>query len=397
MNRLRQPGDSDYDVLGLSPGATDEEIEIAFRQLIDGEGYRVGVPLNRQWLRAHQIKHAHASLSDPEKRRAYDEWLSRADREPLGHGSGRSRDGRIGAAEPKAEAGKTDQEQAGSSCSRSDWMPFGPFPVKKEYRTGRQDQMQKRRRGRHTMSRLRQTCLRRSMTTRKTPACIHRQQESFGQKLGFGRGTGYQPGVSAHLIGVEWDRRPSTIEGTPEVTPDGRRASVAGRGNEVPVQEVSELIPKDMADARSPVDKKPAGIAPPAPKGPSLPAAAAEAREIAPIQKPPVDRSPAIKAARVAAVKPISPIGSAPQWIGGGPTDADNRRGQYQGTVALQVNVQPSGRVSNCAPVRGSGNAGLDRLTCRLVQQRARFIPARDPRGKRIVGQAYITFAWVRK
>ena len=83
MNRLRQPGDSDYDVLGLSPGATDEEIEIAFRELIDGEGYRVGVPLNRQWLRAHQIKHAHASLSDPEKRRAYDEWLSRADREPL--------------------------------------------------------------------------------------------------------------------------------------------------------------------------------------------------------------------------------------------------------------------------------------------------------------------------
>ena len=200
-------------------------------------------------------------------------------------------------------------------------------------------------------------------------------------------------GLVLILSGVEWDRRPSTIEGTPEVTPDGRRASVAGRGNEVPVQEVASSS-RDMADARSPVDKKPAGIAPPAPKGPSLPAAAAEAREIAPIQKPPVDRSPAIKAARVAAVKPISPIGSAPMdwwWA----HDADNRRGQYQGTVALQVNVQPSGRVSNCAPVRGSGAVvGLDRLTCRLVQQRARFIPARDPRGKRVVGQAYITFAW---
>ena len=82
MNRLRQRGDSDYDVLGLSPGATDEEIEVAFRQLIDGEGYRVGVPLNRQWLRAHQIKHAHALLSDPAKRRAYDESLSRADGAP---------------------------------------------------------------------------------------------------------------------------------------------------------------------------------------------------------------------------------------------------------------------------------------------------------------------------
>ena len=70
MNRLRQPGDSDYDVLGVSPQATDEEINRAFRQLIDGEGYKIGVPLNRQWLRAHQIKAAHANLVNPAKRRA---------------------------------------------------------------------------------------------------------------------------------------------------------------------------------------------------------------------------------------------------------------------------------------------------------------------------------------
>ena len=46
------------------------------------------------------------------------------------------------------------------------------------------------------------------------------------------------------------------------------------------------------------------------------------------------------------------------RWIGGGPTDADNRRGRYQGTVGVQVTVNPAGHVSRCAPVRRSGNAG---------------------------------------
>ncbi len=397
MNRLRQPGDSDYDVLGLSPGATDEEIEIAFRELIDGEGYRVGVPLNRQWLRAHQIKHAHASLSDPEKRRAYDEWLSRADREPWVTGADDPAMVELVLPSPKPRPARPIKNRpapaalvptdAVRTISAEERVPDrAPGPDAEETARPPHDEPPS-------------PDLPPPLNDNAEdplPASIDNRKASV-RSWGLGAVLAISLGLVLLLSGVEWDRRPSTIEGTPEVTPDGRRASVAGRGNEVPVQEVSELIPKDMADARSPVDKKPAGIAPPAPKGPSLPAAAAEAREIAPIQKPPVDRSPTIKAARMAAVKPISPIGSAPQWIGGGPTDADNRRGQYQGTVALQVNVQPSGRVSNCAPVRGSGNAGLDKLTCRLVQQRARFIPARDPRGKRVVGQAYITFAWVRK
>ncbi|HET9336079.1 MAG TPA: hypothetical protein VFO12_06690, partial [Sphingomicrobium sp.] len=75
MNRLRQAGDSHYDVLGVSPRASADEIDSAFRQLIDGEGYKAGVPLNRQWLRARQIKDAHATLGDPAMRQAYDESL----------------------------------------------------------------------------------------------------------------------------------------------------------------------------------------------------------------------------------------------------------------------------------------------------------------------------------
>lgn len=152
------------------------------------------------------------------------------------------------------------------------------------------------------------------------------------------------------------------------------------------------LIYKDeysgrVANAQRPAAKRRAGIATPAAQTSSAPAKTAEARTAEPYHKPPPTRSPAIKKARVAAASPKSLVGNAPQWIGGGPTDADNRRGQYQGTVALQVNVEPSGRVSNCAPVRGSGDAGLDALTCRLVRERARFTPAHNSQGRPVASE----------
>lgn len=85
------------------------------------------------------------------------------------------------------------------------------------------------------------------------------------------------------------------------------------------------------------------------------------------------------------------------QWVGGGPTDADNPRGRFQGSVGVQVTIGSNGRVSRCAPVRGSGDAGLDAMTCRLVQQRARFSPALDAQGRPAVSQAYTTFVWGRR
>ena len=49
MDSLRQPGNSDYDILGVSPGASDEEIRNAFSRLIYDQGYRVGVPRPGVW------------------------------------------------------------------------------------------------------------------------------------------------------------------------------------------------------------------------------------------------------------------------------------------------------------------------------------------------------------
>lgn len=54
------------------------------------------------------------------------------------------------------------------------------------------------------------------------------------------------------------------------------------------------------------------------------------------------------------------------------------------GTVYLRFVVAPNGRVSDCAVTRSSGNADLDRTTCRLIKRRLRYRPARDASGRPI-------------
>ena len=175
-------------------------------------------------------------------------------------------------------------------------------------------------------------------------------------------------------------------------------------------QDVGERATRDTLDAHSHVDTTSTGTTPAAAGASSVPMEAADARPRVPVPTSPVAHAPVIARAppraRIAPAIIGVPVGvgssrslisSPPQWIGGGPTDADNREGRYQGTVAVQIAIDPDGHVSNCAPVRGSGNAGLDAMTCRLVKERARFTPALDARGRPVVSQAYRTIVWSRR
>ncbi len=54
------------------------------------------------------------------------------------------------------------------------------------------------------------------------------------------------------------------------------------------------------------------------------------------------------------------------------------------GTVQAKLTVDATGRVSSCAIVRSSGHDSLDSATCRILERRARFTPARDAAGKAI-------------
>lgn len=93
---------------------------------------------------------------------------------------------------------------------------------------------------------------------------------------------------------------------------------------------------------------------------------------------------------------PVSakPRGNPGQWV----TDADYRsrwiREGLSGTARFTLAIDASGRVSECTITRSSGHAELDAATCRLIERRARFEPARDAMGNTIAGAYSNAINW---
>ncbi|HEX8534636.1 MAG TPA: energy transducer TonB, partial [Allosphingosinicella sp.] len=52
------------------------------------------------------------------------------------------------------------------------------------------------------------------------------------------------------------------------------------------------------------------------------------------------------------------------------------------GTVLVRYTIGVDGRPSGCTVTRSSGNRDLDEATCRLIEQRFRYEPARDADGR---------------
>ena len=57
------------------------------------------------------------------------------------------------------------------------------------------------------------------------------------------------------------------------------------------------------------------------------------------------------------------------------------RSREEQGMVRVSYTVGADGRVSNCTVVQSSGSSSLDSTTCRIIQRRYRYAPARDAAG----------------
>jgi protein TonB len=87
-----------------------------------------------------------------------------------------------------------------------------------------------------------------------------------------------------------------------------------------------------------------------------------------------------------------------PVHISGALTNADYARSGVAkgttGTVFIAFRVRSDGRVDRCRVVRSSGNATIDRETCRLVERRFRFRPARDAAGRAIDFTLRTDFTW---
>jgi len=63
---------------------------------------------------------------------------------------------------------------------------------------------------------------------------------------------------------------------------------------------------------------------------------------------------------------------------------AGPRRARIEGRVLVRFAVNPDGRARGCLVLRSSGNPDLDTATCRLIERRFRFVPARDDAGRAI-------------
>ncbi|WP_338240624.1 TonB family protein [Aurantiacibacter hainanensis] len=95
----------------------------------------------------------------------------------------------------------------------------------------------------------------------------------------------------------------------------------------------------------------------------------------------------------------FDPVGPVPRngpagWI---TNDDYPRRGitrELEGTSGYRLVVGSGGRVDACEITRSSGHSVLDGAVCGLIERRARFDPAKDGSGERVVGTFTGTVTW---
>lgn len=93
------------------------------------------------------------------------------------------------------------------------------------------------------------------------------------------------------------------------------------------------------------------------------------------------------------------PIAAAPannpgNWI----SDSDYKtpwiRREYSGVAGFALTIDAKGKVSDCTITSSTGHAALDQATCKLIQRRARFEPAKDSYGNAIAGSYSNSVNW---
>ena len=74
---------------------------------------------------------------------------------------------------------------------------------------------------------------------------------------------------------------------------------------------------------------------------------------------------------------------------------AEAIRAGEQGMVRFRLDVGANGRVSACTVTESSGSPSLDETTCRILTERARFLPARDSEGKPTADSVHAAVRWI--
>lgn len=91
--------------------------------------------------------------------------------------------------------------------------------------------------------------------------------------------------------------------------------------------------------------------------------------------------------------------GRPPRHLSGSLSNADYPAGLGEagisGTVSVLYAVEVDGRVSDCLVTRSSGSRRLDETTCRLIERRFRFAPARDREGRPVRSRIEENHSWI--
>jgi len=87
-------------------------------------------------------------------------------------------------------------------------------------------------------------------------------------------------------------------------------------------------------------------------------------------------------------------IDNPASWVTNEDYPPEALRNNEQGSVGIAFTVKPNGRVSDCKVVQGSGSQLLDRTTCALITERARYSPALDAEGRAVDQTLRLRFRW---
>lgn len=96
----------------------------------------------------------------------------------------------------------------------------------------------------------------------------------------------------------------------------------------------------------------------------------------------------------VARPKLASPRGNLGEWVTRDDYPARAIREEWTGVTRFRLDIGADGRVTGCTVTAGSGHEELDRVACTRVGARARFEPAMDENGAKVVGTYAGAIRW---
>ncbi|WP_336980254.1 TonB family protein [Altererythrobacter fulvus] len=89
-----------------------------------------------------------------------------------------------------------------------------------------------------------------------------------------------------------------------------------------------------------------------------------------------------------------SPANDRSGWVTTADYPTRDLRLGHTGTAKYRVVISSSGKVQSCEITGTSGFAGLDEATCKYVSRRARFDPASNSNGEKVVGTWSGSVSW---